>query len=515
MDKLPDNPADASPELIKRIIADSELRRQVTKKSHLWFFYIYFADYATHPIADYHKEIFAMTERGVELLSVLTAFRNSSKSTLVTLSYVLWSIFSEQQKKFVLIIGLTQPQASIHFMNVRDALENNELLHIDFGPYTLADGEWQASTIVLSKYNARISVASTDKNIRGIRHKQFRPDLIVLDDIEDINSVKTQDSRDKLYNWFKGEIIPLGDLSTRIILVGNLLHKDSLLMRLKSDITEGIIEGGYYEYPLVNAEGKILWPGKFPDVAAIERERRKYDPVTWAREFLLKIISSLDQVVQPGWIHYYSVIPAEVLRDYHQTLVSVDLAISQSDKADYTAMVPAIVSGNGATLKIYILPNLLNRRMTFPATVEHIEALYLQLQDNYSVQFLVEANGQQEALPQQLKIKGVPSVSIKVATDKRSRLALTADFIRSGKVLFPIEGSKQLINQVTDFDFEKHDDLADAFSLLINHIIISYKPIGTYGDDFDINASKRTPLFDPGKDWGPVGRGPFDWNKQF
>jgi len=370
---------------------------------------------------------------------------------------------------------------------------------------------------VLSKYNARISVASTDKNIRGIRHKQFRPDLIILDDIEDLNSVKTQDSRDKLYYWFKGEIIPLGDIGTRIVVVGNLLHKDSLLMRLKHDITEDVIEGGYYEYPLVDSIGKILWLGKYPNVADIERERRRInDPVTWAREYKLQIISSVDQVVQPGWIHYYSVIPAEVLRDYHQTLVSVDLAISQSDKADYTAMEPAIVSGNGATLKIYILPSMINKRMTFPATVEHIEALYLQLQDNYSVQFLVEANGQQEALPQQLSINGVPSVSVKVSTDKRSRLALTADFIRSGKVLFPIEGSKQLVIQVTDFDFEKHDDLADAFSLLINYIITSYIPIGTYGDDFDPNASKRTPLIDPNKDWGPVGRyDHFDPTKQF
>jgi len=80
-----------------------------------------------------------MTERGDEQLSVLTAFRGSAKSTLVTLSYTLWSVFGNQQKKFVLLIGLTQPQASIHFMNIRAALEGNELLGTDFGPYTIAD----------------------------------------------------------------------------------------------------------------------------------------------------------------------------------------------------------------------------------------------------------------------------------------------------------------------------------------------------------------------------------------
>lgn len=489
MNKIPSNPADASPALVKQIIGNTKLRRQVTKNSHLWFFYIYFGGYVTRPIADFHREIFAMTERDDEQLSVLTAFRGSAKSTLVTLSYVLWSIFGKQQKKFVLVIGLTQPQAGIHFMNIRVALEENELLGKDFGPYTLADGEWGSSTIVLSRYSARISVASIDKTIRGIRHKQYRPDLIILDDVEDLSSVKTQESRDYLHNWFQSEIQYLGDIGTRIIVVGNLLHRNSLLMRLKDAIASKKIDGGYYEFPLVDASGKILWLGKYPNMAAVEREKRKTDPVIFHREFLLEIISSVDQVVHPEWIHTYFEVPQEVREDYHQTLIGVDMAIAGGDKADFTAMVPAVVAGRGADLKIYILP-VINQRMTFPQMLERIEALNVSLQDNYPVKFIIEANAQQEALVQQLNHIGVTCEGVKVATDKRSRIALTTDLIKSGKIRFPLEGAEKLIDQLTNFGYEKHDDLADAFSLLINYIIRFYKPPASFSDFPPIDYSE-------------------------
>lgn len=68
--------------------------------------------------------------------------------------------------------------------------------------------------------------------------------------------------------------------------------------------------------------------------------------------------------------------------------------------------------------------------------------------------------------PEGLNVKGV-----KITTDKRSRLSMTAHWIKEGKILFPTEGAEQLIQQLTGFGTEKHDDLADAFSILIAYMI--------------------------------------------
>jgi len=54
--------------------------------------------------------------------------------------------------------------------------------------------------------------------------------------------------------------------------------------------------------------------------------------------------------------------------------------------------------------------------------------------------------------------------------DKRSRLVLTANLIKTGQVLFPRNGAEQLIQQIIHFGVEKHDDLADAFANLVHSV---------------------------------------------
>jgi len=72
------------------------------------------------------------------------------------------------------------------------------------------------------------------------------------------------------------------------------------------------------------------------------------------------------------------------------------------------------------------------------------------------------------ALVEQLRHEGVQAEAISVGgMDKRSRLAMTTDAIRTAKVLFPRQGAEELIAQLLGFGVEKHDDLADAFSTLV------------------------------------------------
>ena len=128
----------------------------------------------------------------------------------------------------------TRNQAKQQMMNMRKELENNKMLKGDLGPFQEEhDSEWGSSSLVFSNSGARITVASVEQSIRGIRHGEYRPDLIICDDVENLASTKTKEGRDKTYEWLTGEIIPAGDVKTKIVLVGNLLHEDSLLMRLK------------------------------------------------------------------------------------------------------------------------------------------------------------------------------------------------------------------------------------------------------------------------------------------
>lgn len=381
---------------------------------------------------------------------------------------------SVQKKKFVLILSQTQTQARLHLANIKRELETNELLKVDIGPFEEVSDEWGSSSIVLSNFGSRITVASTEQSIRGLRHGEHRPDLVICDDVEDLNSVKTREGRDKTFQWLVGEVLPIGDQDTKIVIVGNLLHEDSLLMRLKKGIQNEKLNGKYFAYPLLDMNNTIAWQDKFKTLEDVERLRATIGTDSaWYREYLLRIISDADRLVHPEWIQYYDQIPSDDNGDFRYTATGIDLAISQRESADNTAMVSAKVFGYSDKLKIYILPHPVNKRLSFPETYETASQLSKDLGDGHYTKLYIEDVGYQQALIQDLSNHNVPAEGVKVSgQDKRSRLALITHLIKQGKVLFPKGNqAEELIMQLTGFGIEKHDDLADAFSLLLLKIL--------------------------------------------
>lgn len=455
-----------TPELINLLMANRATRCALARESHIYFFHFYLPHYVTYQTADFQRELFALTEDQTIKHAVVIAFRGSAKSTILVLSFPLWAILGRLQKKFVLILSQTQNQARQLLMNIKREIESNQLLRNDFGALEEETDQWGRDSLVIPKFKARIMAASTEQSIRGSRHWEHRPDLIICDDVEDLNSVKTREGRNKTYGWFTGEVIPTGDRGTRVIVTGNLLHEDSLLMRLKQSMDNGLLNGRFYWYPIADAQGKSLWPGKFPTPESLEELKRTVpSEAAWAREFELRIIADQEQVVHPSWIRRYEGLPPLNSSRFGYTAVGIDLAISQKDTADFTAMVSALVLGRGRDMRIYILPHPINARLTFPDQVERIKAIY---HTHDRARLFIEDVGYQTALIQQLRQEGYNAEGVPTrGQDKRARLALITPFIQNGQVLFPHHGCDDLIRQLTGFGKEAHDDLADAFAILV------------------------------------------------
>jgi predicted phage terminase large subunit-like protein len=494
-------------EIFEVIAKDRLVRQAVTRKSHLLFFHVYLAHYVTYEIAEFQKDIFRITEDQANKLAIIVAFRGSGKSTLVTLSYSLWAMLGIQQKKFVLVICQTQSQAKQHMMNLKRELESNHLLQSDLGPFQEEGGEWGSSSLVFPQRNARITAVSTEQSIRGLRHNQFRPDLIICDDVEDLASVKTRESRQKTYNWFTGEVVPTGDRATRTIVVGNLLHDDSLVMHLKRDIDEGQRDGIYKAYPLIDEHEDILWPGKYPTQEAIAEEKRKSgNEFAWQREYLLRIIPDEDQVIDREWIQYYDDIPARK-SCYSGIFTGVDLAISERDTADYTAIVSALFYKDAAVPSIYILPNIINKRMNFPDTITQIKEISDANKRMHSSYLLVEEVGYQKAVIDQLLHDSFNVTGVKVVGDKRSRLTSIATMIQTGRIKFPRHGAEELVRQIVGFGAERHDDLVDAFTIVAHHAIqFDEQPPSTI-----VFVPRTSDRWEEGeRNWSPAGYEQFE-----
>jgi predicted phage terminase large subunit-like protein len=320
-----------------------------------------------------------------------------------------------------------------------------------------------------------IQVVSSEQSIRGIRHGSFRPQLIICDDLEDTQSVKTQESRDKLYDWFKNDLLPSREQGARVVVSGAVLHQDSLVMRLKKEIEEGKLQGIYRAYPILDEQGNSLWPGKYPDSVAIDKLKKEIgDDAAWGQEFLLVPSQRENAVIKFEWIHYYDLLPdiTDKRNEFRFAITGIDLAISGKTSADCTAMVSAYVFGWGDKLRIYILPHPVNERLDFPKTLVEAKRLSVSLINGKKSRLVIESIGYQPALAQQLQKEGYPAEEFKVyGQDKEERLRITSPHVKQGTVLLPRKGAEILIQQVTNFGAERHDDLADAFAILINQIM--------------------------------------------
>lgn len=496
-------------EIIEKIKTDQVFRKALTQKSFYWFFHTYFYKYASIPSADFQKEMFRIIEDPRIKTAAIVAFRGSGKSTISTLAYPIWSMLGLPQKKFILLISQTQQLARQKLANIRQEFEHNDVLIKDFGPFSEVSDEWRANSLVVSQYGVRITAISANESIRGLLHMQYRPDLIIADDVEDLESVKTKESRDKIWDWLNGELVPIGDSNTKMVVVGNLLHEDSLMMRLKQEITSGKMRGVYRSYPLMK-NGYVLWRAKFPTQNEIKELRSKVPSESaWSREYLLTIIADEDRIVQRDWIRHYDTLPDNLFRKAWFIAVGVDLAISEKDGADYTSLIPAIATDFGRELVIYILPFIINKRLSFPETIQEIKALSDQIYMMYKRQpvVFVENAGYQMSVVQQLTIEHVFAEKSDInGQDKRTRLNVATPYLKAGKVLFPKYGADDLVNQLINFGIEKHDDLADAFSILISEVIKRDQPTSEPSDN---------PPKPPRPVYRDFGEGPIDVSKPF
>ena len=444
---------------------DYETRRMLSR-TLTGFCLVYLSHYLDITPATFHSELLGILGDHKEKMIEIIGFRGSAKSTFGSLALPLWAALEYPELyKFILPIADTGLQSAINIANIKNELENNELIKQDYGEikgefvadWTLeSEEEWQAKTMLLSN-GVRILARSRGQKVRGLRHNQHRPKLIVVDDPEDLEWVRTKENRDKTERWLKGEVIPaIDELNGRLVVIGNQLHTDALMARLKRDKTFKQLE-----YPLVK-DGKITWLGKYPDQHALDFQRDKVGLNAYQREYLLKVVPEEGADVHEDWIQYYDIVPPELENGLHGT--GVDLAISKKETADYTSMVSGTSFVVDGIPKIYIKPNPINARLSFHETIETTKAMAVA--NPFGI-FFVEDVQYQRAAIEEMERALLPVISMRAGADKRARLRAIAIYIQNGTIVFPRKGCEDLLIQLLGFGVEEHDDLVDAFVYLI------------------------------------------------
>lgn len=215
-------------------------RRAAAFADYGYFVRTYFPHYVRSPhLSELHKYLFARLPEIVASdkseTDAIAAPRGEAKSTLVSQLFVLWCLVTGR-KRYPVIVMDSIDQAYPMLEAIKAELEFNPRLAMDFSEACGQGRVWQAGSIV-TRNDAKVQVAGSSKKLRGLRHGPYRPDLAVLDDIENDEQVRNPEQRDKLQNWLTKTVLPLGGAGAKfdVVYIGTILHHDSVLSRTLSN----------------------------------------------------------------------------------------------------------------------------------------------------------------------------------------------------------------------------------------------------------------------------------------
>ena len=426
---------------------------------------------------------------------VLAAPRGHAKSTVMSLQNVLHAALYGY-KKYILLVSDTESQATSFLDAIKTELECNEQLQADFG---VQKGKVWKSSVILLQNGCRIDAVGSGQKLRGRRHGARRPDLILLDDIENDQEVLSADSRRKLERWYFSAVSKAGDKYTDIVCVGTVLHHDSLLVRLlENPAYHGFrwqaVER-FSESPLWEA-----WRAKYTDRADPNRDQ------TALRFFRANRRAMLEgtKVLWPQKLSYYDLMcmlvsegetafwqemqnqpqdpaaclfPREWLRFYDREGLDFrrgfrfygycDPSLGKTADSDFSAILT--LAREEATGLIYVLDADLARRHPDAIIRDVLEkARWLrQMYGGHYTAFGAETNQFQWFLKERLAAESaaqgvyLPITEVRAAADKVLRIQSLQPDIRNGYLLFSRDQT-ELLRQLEQFPLGRHDDGPDA-----------------------------------------------------
>jgi phage terminase large subunit-like protein len=178
-------------------------------------------------------------------------------------------------------------------------------------------------------------------SLRGERYKNFRPDIIIVDDIEDPKDAMSKVTRENLRSWFFSDVVPMTHTG-RIFVVGTIVHEDSLLNNLLNNPPEYPHKFTSLRYSLLNEDGTAVWDAKFP----LEKiENMKQDAIKqgtldlFYMEYMGIAISPENQRFKREYFKYISEYEFDKIKGGLNYFTTIDLASSTGSNSDFTAIV--------------------------------------------------------------------------------------------------------------------------------------------------------------------------------
>lgn len=393
--------------------------------------------------------------------------RFSAKSTIISFIYPLFLICTNPNIR-ILVVSANEDIATSFVRQVLHQLENNEKLLHDFH-YLIPKkySKWGEKAFIVKRDTIEKDPTMSAAGILG-KIVSKRADVIILDDIIDLETSRTQNQRKKVIEWFDNVLYPiLEPQKGRIIIVGTSWFKGDLYdtiyserdmdikIKLKAilrydvktttkqpnrrlyycrftkrdqplslniaDILSENLINKYWDLGLKKSlmDGS-LWPDKW-NFERLEKQKKQIGETAFCRQYLNEPISgidsffsknSIDIAYQKGKNLY---LPSSYPQNFPSVpqdmivVMGVDLAMSTTKTSDYSAIAIWGLSSDKTRYLLYL--------EKFKKPIEEVKQKIIDLYHLYHpIKVIVESNIFQDLiradLGEEIDVEGIKTTAI-------------------------------------------------------------------------------------------------------
>lgn len=300
-----------------------------------------FPERFTRPFRSLHDEAFEALDNDKIQKLLLLATRGFGKTSICSFGFPAKRILF-QESKFIVPVSCSSTSAVMQAENLkRELVQNKQLQQVGFPPieskFNFARDMWDTSTGI------RVMPRGRGQQIRGLLYGNHRPDLIIVDDIEDTETVRSEEQRQKLKDWFFSDLMLAVDKSKnnwRIVVVGTVLHEDSLLASLAEDPSWHTVH-----VEICGDDCTSRWP-EFMTTQALLEEMERYRAQglldVFYREFRNILVSPDTACFRSSYFQYYEEGTKEfasAIKPHLENVVLIDPAKTVSPHSADSAIV--------------------------------------------------------------------------------------------------------------------------------------------------------------------------------
>lgn len=449
--------------------------------------------------------------------------RGSAKSTVINKALSCWR-HCYKKSRYTIVLGNKESDATQFIAGTKNMLKNKRIVNtfgvlIDSKKRTVNKQEIELTN------NTKIQAYSWGSSVRGTNYSceegEFRPSIIILDDILSEDDILTDDAKIKVMNKFTKEVLEVGDKATyrgkkklksasKFLVLGTPLAQNCFINQIKQDPSfkvfhRQVCDFNVDEYFDSNRHWqefrRLLFNSKDKNAQSTAKNYyynnidkmkfktvwEKYNCLDLATTYFTSRLSFMQELmcdcelVGEQLINSILTKPQHEIedKDFDVTVMSIDQAATSNRRSDYTAIT---ILGK-CNFLYYVRSGQLHKfdsRTQFDLYIDCVinnlkkypDITHVLLEKNVFKGIDTTKIEEKIALDDELRKRNIKCIEVFNTKNKDTRIGTIIPKINSGQIIFNVN-DKEYNKQVYEFrgqNYVRHDDAPDSLEMAVNNI---------------------------------------------